>query len=101
MTEATQRQPRKRVRVRKKSPQGEPESHRNPLVRLPGLQETRIQKNLRQSDLAEKVDLTRTSIARLESGKTRAKMRTLLRLSEALDVEFQKLMLPPDRWEDD
>lgn len=51
--------------------------------------EARMQCGLSQEDLAEIMDTSQSTVARLESGKTLPSMRTLKRFAEATNSEIQ------------
>mgnify|MGYP005989090481 CR=1 FL=1 len=51
----------------------------------------RISKSLKQIDLAIKLNIEDSSLRRLESGRTNPTVKTLLRIANALDVEFKDL----------
>ena len=54
--------------------------------------ELRKQKQYRQADLADRLGIHQTLVARWDSDKTRPRRKTLERLAEALDVPVQKLL---------
>lgn len=56
------------------------------------ISEFRKRKQYRQSDLAEKLGIHQTLVARWENNKTRPRRKTLERLAEALDVPVQSLL---------
>lgn len=53
--------------------------------------ETRTEKGLSQTDLANKTGLSQTAIYLLEKGKRNAKFETLLKIADALDTDFLDL----------
>lgn len=55
------------------------------------LRQCRIQKKLSQSELAFKCNMEKQSIYRLESGNTNPTLAVILRLSQALEIDPQKL----------
>jgi len=61
------------------------------------LRRLRVDQGLTQEELAEQVHVHPTYIAKLESGSRLPSLRTLLRLSEALDCPPSQLMIVLDR----
>jgi len=47
--------------------------------------------NLTQFDLAVRADLEENAIQRIETGRVNSTLKTLLKISNALDVEFYEL----------
>lgn len=92
MVEA-RRQPPRRV-YREHPPPGVQRTGPKKLYRLDNLQELRLERNLRQSDLAELAGITRAALSRLEWCQTRAKMETLIGLAEALEIDPVELIRP-------
>jgi transcriptional regulator with XRE-family HTH domain len=56
------------------------------------ISELRKRKQYRQSDLAEKLGIHQTLVARWENDKTRPRRKTLEKLANALDVSVQSLL---------
>jgi len=52
---------------------------------------------LSQERLAERVDLTRTSITNIEKGRQKLLVHTLFLISEVLAVPISELIAPPDK----
>ncbi len=55
----------------------------------------RLKKGLSQEELAEKTDLSRRAISCIECGVNDPKYTTLLKISEALDINISNLFLKP------
>ena len=55
------------------------------------IKEIRLKKNLTQNDLAIQCNFEKASMSRIESGKANPTIKTLLRISQALDVKFSVL----------
>jgi transcriptional regulator with XRE-family HTH domain len=55
--------------------------------------ELRKRKQYRQTDLAEKLGIHQTLVARWENDKTRPRRKTLERLAEALEVPVESLLV--------
>ena len=53
------------------------------------IKELRKRKNLSQEELAELIDINFRTIQRIETGKNTPSLETLLKLSEALDINIQ------------
>lgn len=53
--------------------------------------ELRKEKNLKQIDLATKINIEDSALRRIESGRTNPTLKTLLRIAEGLDVELKGL----------
>jgi len=51
----------------------------------------RKEKNLKQIDLAIKINIEDSALRRIESGRTNPTVKTLLRIAEGLEVEFLDL----------
>lgn len=51
------------------------------------IREERIRHGLTQKDLADKVDLTRTSVTNIELGRQKLLVHTLIEIAEALDLD--------------
>lgn len=56
------------------------------------ISEFRKRKHYRQTDLADKLGIHQTLVARWENGKTRPRRKTLERLAEALEVSVDSLL---------
>ncbi len=56
------------------------------------IRENRIEKNLKQSDLAERVEINRTSISNIEKGRHQPPLHLIYKISEALEIDIQKLL---------
>jgi transcriptional regulator with XRE-family HTH domain len=56
------------------------------------IREIRLKKNMSQNDLAIECDFEKSSLSRIESGQANPTMRTLLRISKALDVHIAELL---------
>lgn len=54
--------------------------------------ELRKEKNLKQIDLATKINIEDSALRRIESGRTNPTIKTLLRIAEGLDVEFKEML---------
>lgn len=55
------------------------------------LKEYREQNFLTQKDLADRVGLTPEAISRIETGKSKPRLKTLLKIAEALKISPHKL----------
>ena len=55
----------------------------------------RLKKGLSQEELAEKTDLSRRAISCIECGVNDPKYTTLIKISEALDINISNLFLKP------
>ena len=61
------------------------------------IKELRIEKKMSQEELAEKSNVSRTTISTLESGSDRTVLTsTLQRIAAALDTTVDKLFFTPD-----
>ena len=54
--------------------------------------QARKNKNLSQNDLAEKLDISREHLAKIETGKRRISLKLLFVLAEILEIEEAKLL---------
>jgi transcriptional regulator with XRE-family HTH domain len=54
--------------------------------------ELRKEKNLKQIDLATKINIEDSALRRIESGRTNPTLKTLLRIAEGLDVELKEML---------
>lgn len=52
----------------------------------------RESKGLSQLDVATKCDAEKTTISRLEAGRTNATIKTFIKIAKALDVELYELL---------
>lgn len=55
----------------------------------------RIEKGIKQDELAEKIGLSEKYISDLETGRRAGSLETLVMLADALEVEPYELLLPP------
>lgn len=55
-------------------------------MELPNLRATRLRRLLTQRELAARAGLTAASVNRIETGTTKARISTVRRLAQALDV---------------
>ena len=55
--------------------------------------ELRKEKNLKQIDLATKINIEDSALRRIESGRTNPTIKTLLRIAEGLDVELKEMLI--------
>jgi transcriptional regulator with XRE-family HTH domain len=56
------------------------------------IRDARLAAGLTQAQLGSRLDLTRSSIANVESGRQRLQVHQLAVISESLDVEIEKLV---------
>lgn len=61
-------------------------------MELPNLKTTRLLRLVTQRELARRAGLTVASVSRIENGTTRARISTVWRLAEALDVDPDDLL---------
>ncbi len=61
-------------------------------VELPGLRAVRMRRLLTQTELAVRAGLTTASVSRIETGTTKARLSTVRKLAEALDVDRDDLL---------
>jgi len=52
----------------------------------------RMSKNIKQNDLAKVCDFEKASMSRIESGQSNITMRSLYKISRALEVEIVELL---------
>lgn len=52
----------------------------------------REKRNLKQIDLAIKIDIEDSALRRVESGRTNPTLKTLLKIAEGLDVDISELL---------
>lgn len=57
------------------------------------LRQIRKSKNLSQEELANKADIQRSQVARIERGEINPTITTLVIIAEVLDIEVQSLLL--------
>jgi len=55
------------------------------------IKELRLERELTQLDIAYTCDFEKTSISRIEAGRTNPTITTLLKISKALDIELKEL----------
>ncbi|MFN8296362.1 MAG: helix-turn-helix transcriptional regulator [Chitinophagales bacterium] len=55
------------------------------------IKELREQKELTQLDIASSCDFEKTSISRIEAGRTNPTVTTLFKISKALDIQLKEL----------
>jgi len=55
------------------------------------LKKVRLSKNLSQLDLAVLCDMEKTSISRIENGRTNITLRTIYKLSYTLNIKYSEL----------
>ncbi len=65
-------------------------------MELPGLREVRIRRLLTQAQLAMRAGMTPASISRIETGKSKARISTVRRLTDALGVDPRDLLFPQE-----
>lgn len=63
-------------------------------MHLPGLRAIRLRQLVTQAELAQRAGLERVTISRLETGTTGARISTVRRLAEALEVDPAELLRP-------
>ncbi len=63
---------------------------------LSNLRSWRLRRFLTQRELAAKAGVTQATVHRIESGAARARISTVRKLAEALDVAPQKLISPSE-----
>lgn len=56
------------------------------------IKQLRIQKGIKQIDLASAVGIDDSSLRRIESGRTSPTLKTLIRIADALNVEVRELL---------
>lgn len=56
------------------------------------LKEIRLEQSLSQLDLAIRCDYEKTTISRIENGRTNVTLKTMLLLAEALSVPLKRLL---------
>lgn len=57
------------------------------------IKQTRLEKNMYQEELAEKVGINRTYLSRLERGERNIDLALALKLCDELDVDIRKFTL--------
>ncbi len=55
------------------------------------IKEIRLLQNIKQIDLAFKVGIEDSSLRRIESGRTNPTLKTLIRISIALEIDIKEL----------
>ena len=63
---------------------------------ITNIKRLRLEKNLSQNELAEKIHLSEKYLSAIETGKKWGSFDTLLALSEALSVQPYELLLPKE-----
>lgn len=58
------------------------------------IKQVRKNKNMRQDDLAIKSNLSRTYICDIENGRYSPSLQSLLKISDALEVQLNELVSP-------
>jgi len=66
-------------------------------MELPGLREARQRRLLTQAELAIRADVTAATISRIETGTTKARISTIRRLAEVLDIDPAELLAPSNK----
>lgn len=56
------------------------------------IRELRLEKQMSQADLAEKIDMSPTYMSHIETAKRRASLESLLRISNALEITIDRLL---------
>lgn len=56
------------------------------------IKEFRLERQLTQADLAEKIDMSATYMSHIETAKRKASLESLLRISNALDITIDRLL---------
>ncbi|MCE2962966.1 MAG: helix-turn-helix domain-containing protein [Chitinophagales bacterium] len=56
------------------------------------LKQLRADRNMSQIELAEKINMEKSNLSRLESGRNNPKLMTLVKLAKALDISFNELL---------
>ena len=56
------------------------------------IKQLRTQKGLSQADLGVEIDVEKSNISRMESGKFNTKILTLFKVAKALDLTLSELM---------
>jgi transcriptional regulator with XRE-family HTH domain len=64
-----------------------------PVLKQLGLKirEIRLSKDIKQNDLARECDFEKASMSRIESGRSNITVRSLYKISKALEVEINEL----------
>ena len=65
-------------------------------MELPGLREVRIRRLMTQAQLAMRVGMTPASISRIETGRSKARISTVRRLTDALNIDPRDLLFPQE-----
>ena len=58
------------------------------------IKKIRVERHLSQVELADLCDFEKSNMARIEAGRTNLTIRTLLKISTALEVEIIALLKP-------
>lgn len=56
------------------------------------IKELRLEKQMTQADLAEKIDMSPTYMSHIETAKKKASLESLLRISNALEITMDRLL---------
>ena len=56
------------------------------------IRELRLEKQMTQADLAEKIDMSATYMSHIETAKRQASLESLLRISNALEITMDRLL---------
>nr|WP_319489244.1 helix-turn-helix transcriptional regulator [uncultured Caproiciproducens sp.] len=56
------------------------------------IRELRLEKQMSQADLAEKIDMSPTYMSHIETAKRKASLESLLRISNALEITMDRLL---------
>lgn len=65
------------------------------------IRETRIRKNLKQSDIAEKLNVTRVTVTNIENGKNKGNFEMLKQICEILNVSADFILFGKEKNDDD
>ena len=57
------------------------------------IRELRLEKRMTQADLAEKIDMSVTYMSHIETAKRKASLESLLRISNALEITMDRLLI--------
>jgi transcriptional regulator with XRE-family HTH domain len=52
----------------------------------------RLNRNMKQIELSKKCDLEKAALSRIEAGRTNLTIRTMLKISKALDIDIVELL---------
>ena len=59
------------------------------------IKKIRIEKNMKQNELANKCEFEKASLSRIESGQTNLTLRSLYKICKALDIYITDLFMDP------